>query len=735
MRAERFRPVVGEKTATGGFQYAEIAHGHSIQAIQMGFAGSCVFVARVVRFLTNSSIAATVPASHVMRIEVFRNSLRLVASSKKIVLTLPDGARRNYSSPITGAEVAADIGPGLASAALACTIDGALSDLSLPIERDARFSVVTMSNQAEALELLRHDCAHVLARAVQELWPDTKVTIGPVIENGFYYDFDREEPFTQDDFAPIEARMREIIALDEEIRRESWTRGATLRYYEQSNEPFKMELVNAIPEGEEIRMYYHGPWLDLCRGPHLFRVGQIPPNCFQLTTVAGAYWRGDSSRQMLQRIYGTAWRTGKELASYLEFLEEARRRDHRALGRKLSLFHIQEEAPGMVFWHPNGWRIWRALEDYMRRRLDAADYVEVRTPEVVDRKLWERSGHWEKFREHMFITEIDEEHAAAKRVNALKPMNCPCHVQIFNRGLKSYRDLPLRMAEFGSCHRYEPSGAMHGLMRVRGFTQDDAHIFCTGEQIASETKAFIELLSSIYADLGFPEFTINYADRPPIRAGSDEVWTNAEQSLLDATKSAGCDFKENPGEGAFYGPKLEFVLTDAIGREWQCGTLQVDFVLPERLEADYVATDGQKRRAVMLHRAILGSFERFIGILVESSAGRLPMWMAPRQVVVATVVSDANEYAREVVRLLRGVGLRAECDLRNEKINYKVREHSTGLVPFILAVGRREVGDRTVSIRRLGERLTKCVALDAALDMLTMEALPPDLMRARGEAE
>ncbi len=652
-----------------------------------------------------------------------------MASSQQVTLTLPDGAQRRYPAPVTGAEVAADIGPGLARAAIACFVDGALSDLSLPIEQDAAFAVATMDSEKEALELVRHDCAHVLARAVQELWPDTRVTIGPVIENGFYYDFDRDEPFSDEDFAAIEKRMRAIIALDEEIRREVWSRDRAIAHYRENGEPFKVELVEAIPEGEEIRMYYHGPWLDLCRGPHMPRVGRIPADAFKLTSVAGAYWRGDSDNKMLQRIYGTAWRSRKELDAHIALQEEVRRRDHRTLGTRLNLFHFQPEAPGMAFWHPAGWRVWRGLEDYMRRRLDGAGYVEVRTPQVVERTLWEKSGHWEKFREHMYLTEVDEEDSKTRRINALKPMNCPCHVQIFNRGLKSYRDLPLRMAEFGSCHRYEPSGAMHGLMRVRGFTQDDAHIFCTEEQITEETRLFIELLSSIYEDLGFPTFAIKFADRPPVRAGEDEVWDLAEAALMEATRATGREFDLNPGEGAFYGPKLEFVLRDAIGREWQCGTLQVDFVLPDRLDADYVDADGSKRRAVMLHRAILGSFERFLGILIENHAGRLPAWLAPCQAVVATIVSDADGRAREIVRQLEAAGLRAVADLRNEKIGYKVREHSKRFVPWILALGRREVEDGTVALRRLGEKGSECVAVEDAVAMLCAESRPPDAAR------
>ncbi|RMD47023.1 MAG: threonine--tRNA ligase, partial [Alphaproteobacteria bacterium] len=573
--------------------------------------------------------------------------------------------------------------------------------------------------------------AHIMARAVQELWPETKVTIGPVIENGFYYDFDRDEPFTPEDLEKIEKRMREIIAARDPVRTEVWPREKAIRYYEEQGEPFKVELVEAIPEGEPVRMYWHGHWQDLCRGPHLQHTGQVPADAFKLMRVSGAYWRGDARNKQLQRIYGVAFRNKADLKAYLHMLEEAERRDHRRLGREMDLFHMQEEAPGMVFWHPNGWTIYTELRAYMRRRLRKAGYVEVNTPQVVDRKLWEASGHWDKFRENMFIVEVEEEHAAEKRVNALKPMNCPCHVQIYNHGLKSYRDLPLRMAEFGACTRYEPSGALHGLMRVRGFTQDDAHIFCTEAQIEDETRRFIELLSSVYADLGFESFKVKFSDRPDKRAGSDETWDKAEAALKAATEAAGYSFTLNPGEGAFYGPKLEFVLTDAIGRDWQCGTLQVDFVLPERLDATYVGEDGAKHRPVMLHRAILGSFERFIGILLENYAGRLPLWLAPRQVVAATITSDADDWAREVVRRLEQAGLRAEADLRNEKINYKVREHSLAKVPVILALGRREVEEGTVSVRRLGEKQTRSMPFEAFLAAVRAEATPPDLARAR----
>ncbi|MEY2992290.1 MAG: Threonine--tRNA ligase, partial [Pseudomonadota bacterium] len=583
-----------------------------------------------------------------------------------------------------------------------------------------------MKDEVPALELIRHDLAHIMARAVQELWPDVKVTIGPVINNGWYYDFDRAEPFTPEDLGKIEKKMRDIIALRDPVRTEVWDRERAIQHYRDAGEPFKVELIDAIPGSDPIRMYWHGDWQDLCRGPHLQNTGQVPADAFKLMNVAGAYWRGDSSREQLQRIYGVAFMNKEDLKAHLVMLEEAAKRDHRKLGREMDLFHMQEEAPGQIFWHPNGWKIYTTLQDYMRRQQERGGYVEVNTPQVVDRKLWEASGHWDKYQEHMFIVEVDEEHAREKAVNALKPMNCPCHVQVYNQGMKSYRDLPLRMAEFGSCNRYEPSGALHGIMRVRGFTQDDAHIFCTEDQIEEETKRFIEFLSNIYSDLGFTEFKIKFSDRPENRAGSDNVWDKAEGALKAATDAAGYNFTLNPGEGAFYGPKLEFVLTDAIGRDWQCGTLQVDFVLPERLDANYVGADGNKHRPVMLHRATLGSFERFIGILIESHAGKLPFWLAPRQVVIAAIVSDADDYCREVVAALSAKGVRAELDLRNEKINYKVREHSLGKVPVILACGMKEVEDRTVSVRRLGEKQTSVTTLDDIVATLTAEATAPD---------
>jgi threonyl-tRNA synthetase len=644
----------------------------------------------------------------------------------QISLTFPDGNKRDYAAGITAAEVASDISTSLGKKAISANVNGAHHDLQWPIAADATIAINTMKDAEPALELVRHDLAHIMARAVQEIWPDVKVTIGPVINNGWYYDFDRKEPFTPEDLGLIEKKMKDIINQRDGVRTEVWERDRAIQHYKDTGEPFKVELIESIPGDEPIRMYWHGEWQDLCRGPHLQHTGQVPADGFKLMHVAGAYWRGDSSREQLQRIYGVAFLNKEQLKAHLTMLEEAAKRDHRKLGREMDLFHMQEEAPGQIFWHPNGWKIYTTLQDYMRRQQERGGYVEVNTPQVVDRKLWEASGHWDKYQENMFIVEVDEEHAREKAVNALKPMNCPCHVQVYNQGMKSYRDLPLRMAEFGSCNRYEPSGALHGIMRVRGFTQDDAHIFCREDQIEVETKKFIEFLSNIYRDLGFENFSIKFSDRPEQRAGSDEVWDKSENALRSATEAAGYDFELNPGEGAFYGPKLEFVLTDAIGRDWQCGTLQVDFVLPERLDAHYIAEDGQKHRPVMLHRAVLGSFERFIGILIESSAGRLPFWLAPRQVVVAAIVSDANEYCQEVVAALRAQGVRAELDLRNEKINYKVREHSVGKVPVILACGMREVEERSVSVRRLGEKQTSTSSLEEIVSTLTLEAKAPD---------
>ncbi|AUQ73955.1 threonine--tRNA ligase [Phaeobacter piscinae] len=646
----------------------------------------------------------------------------------QVSLTFPDGNARSYDAGITPAEVAASISTSLGKKAISATVNGAHWDLQWPIDTDASIALHTMKDEEQANELIRHDLAHVMARAVQEIWPDTKVTIGPVIENGWYYDFDRAEPFTPEDLGTIEKKMKEIINKRDEVRTEVWERDRAIQHYTDNNEPYKIELIESIPGDEPLRMYWHGDWQDLCRGPHLQHTGQLPGDAFKLMSIAGAYWRGDSDRAMLQRIYGVAF-TGKEkLKAHLHMLEEAAKRDHRKLGREMNLFHMQEEAPGQIFWHPNGWKIYTTLQDYMRRMQDRDGYVEVNTPQVVDRKLWEASGHWDKYQENMFIVEVDEDHAREKAVNALKPMNCPCHVQVFNQGLKSYRDLPLRMAEFGSCARYEPSGALHGIMRVRGFTQDDGHIFCAEDQIESETAKFIAFLSKVYADLGFHDWTIKLSTRPEKRIGSDESWDLVEKALGDACKAAGYDYELLEGEGAFYGPKLEFTLTDAIGRNWQCGTLQVDPNLPERLDANFIGQDGSKHRPFMLHRATLGSFERFIGILIEEHAGKLPFWLAPRQVVVASITSDADDYVNEVVETLRAAGVRAEADIRNEKINYKVREHSVGKVPVILAVGHREVEERTVSVRRLGEKQTKVEALDAVTKTLAVEATPPDLL-------
>ena len=647
--------------------------------------------------------------------------------SAQITLTLPDGSQRSFDAGVTPAEVATSIATSLGKKAISATVDDQHWDLQWPINTDAAIAINTMKDAEPAIELIRHDLAHIMARAVQEIWPDVKVTIGPVIDNGWYYDFDRKEPFTPEDLGAIEKKMKEIINLRDAVRTEVWERDVAIKYYEDRGEPYKVELIEAIPGDEPLRMYWHGDWQDLCRGPHLQHTGQVPADAFKLMSVAGAYWRGDSDRAMLQRIYGVAFQNKEDLRKYLNMLEEAAKRDHRKLGREMDLFHMQEEAPGQVFWHPNGWTVYTLLQDYMRRKQRGGGYVEVNTPQVVDRKLWEASGHWDKYQENMFIVEVDEEHAREKAVNALKPMNCPCHVQIFNQGLKSYRDLPLRMAEFGSCNRYEPSGALHGIMRVRGFTQDDGHIFCSEDDITAETKKFIDFLAEIYADLGFTDWTIKLSTRPEKRIGSDESWDRVEAALGDACQNAGYAYELLEGEGAFYGPKLEFTLTDAIGRNWQCGTLQVDPNLPERLDATFVGSDNERHRPVMLHRAVLGSFERFIGILIEEHAGKLPFWLAPRQVVVAAIISDANDYVLQKVEELRAAGIRAEADIRNEKINYKVREHSLGKVPVILAVGAREVEEGTVSIRRLGEKQTSVQSFAETLPQLAQDATPPDL--------
>ncbi len=634
-----------------------------------------------------------------------------------IAITLPDGSVRKFDAPVSGADIAAAIGPGLAKDALAVKVDGRLMDLAALVEADAAIEIVTRGHP-DAPELLRHDCAHVMAEAVQELYADTQVTFGPAIDNGFYYDFARAEPFTPDDLEKIEARMREIVERDEPITREIWDRHQAIRHFEKIGEKYKAEHIATLSEDAEISIYRQGQWLDLCTGPHLPSTGKLGL-AFKLMKVSGAYWRGDARNEQLQRIYGTCWENDKQLKAYLRMLEEAEKRDHRRLGREMDLFHLQEEAVGSVFWHPKGWTLWRTVEDYMRRRLEAGGYLEVKTPQLIDRALWEASGHWEKFREHMFIAESED------RILAVKPMNCPAHVQIFKQGITSYRDLPLRMAEFGCCHRNEPSGALHGLMRVRAFTQDDAHIFCTEYQITSETVRFCKLLLSIYRDFGFEEVAIKFADRPPVRAGDDATWDRAEAALKEAVEQTGLSFSLNPGEGAFYGPKLEFVLRDAIGRDWQCGTHQVDFVLPERLDANYIGEDGAKHRPVMLHRAILGSFERFLAILIEQHAGRFPLWLAPLQVMVATITSDADAYAKEVVGDLAAAGLRVEADLRNEKINYKIREHSHSKIPVIAVVGKRETEERKVALRRLGGKEQEFLALADAVTRLRDEAAAP----------
>jgi len=630
-------------------------------------------------------------------------------------IRLPDGSVRSYDAPLSGAEIAADIGKGLARDALAVRVDGELQDLGALIENDAEIAIVTGA-EPDGLELLRHDAAHVMAEAVKELYAETQVTIGPAIENGFYYDFAREQPFTPEDLERIETRMREIVARDEAVQREVWDRDEAVRFFRAQGEEYKAEIIEGIPAGEPIALYRQGDFIDLCRGPHLPSTGRLG-TAFKLTKVAGAYWRGDSRNQMLQRIYGTAWATDKQLRTYLHQLEEAERRDHRRLGREMGLFHFQEESPGAVFWHPKGWTLFLSLVDYMRRRQQATGYVEINTPDVMDRSLWEMSGHWETFGEHMYTTETPD-----GRVYALKPMNCPGCVQVFKHGLRSYRELPVRMSEFGKVHRFEPSGALHGLMRVRAFAVDDAHIFCTPDQITDECIAVCELILSIYRDFGFDDVHIKFADRPDKRVGSDEIWDKSEAALRAAIESSGLEYTFNPGEGAFYGPKLEFVLRDAIGRDWQCGTLQVDFNLPERLGAYYIGEDGHKHTPVMLHRALFGSLERFVGILIEHYAGKLPLWLAPLQVVVATITSDGDDYAREVTEVLRANGLRVELDLRNEKINYKVREHSLQKIPVLIAVGKREVEERSVSIRRLGSKGQKSSSLQEAASTLKADA-------------
>jgi threonyl-tRNA synthetase len=649
--------------------------------------------------------------------------------SKKIALTFPDGARRDYACGITGIEIAKGISPSLAKRTVAMALDGALADLSDRIEQDAKIEFLGREDP-RALELIRHDCAHVLAEAVQTLWPGTQVTIGPVIENGFYYDFFRNQPFTPEDFDAIEKKMREIVARDKPFTKEVWPREEAKRVFRDKGELFKVELIDAIPGGEPIKIYKQGDWFDLCRGPHMTTTGKVG-GAFKLMKVAGAYWRGDSNREMLSRIYGTAFAKQEELDAYLKQLEEAEKRDHRKLGREMDLFHFQEEAPGSVFWHPKGWTLFQTLEQYIRRRQAEAGYVEVNSPQLMDSSLWVTSGHMEKYRDMMFLTEQREDDA---RIYAIKPMNCPGHVQIFKNGLKSYRDLPLKLAEFGKVHRFEPSGALHGLMRVRAFTQDDAHVFISEGQIAEESLKINDLILSIYEDFGFSDVTIKFSDRPEKRIGDDAVWDKAEAALMDALKASGRPWTLNKGEGAFYGPKLEYVLRDAIGRDWQCGTVQVDLNLPGRLGAFYIDEHSNKVTPVMLHRAMFGSLERFIGVMIEHYAGHLPLWLSPLQAVVATITSDADGYAHEVIAAAARLGLRVEGDLRNEKINYKVREHSLAKVPALLVVGRKEAAERTLSIRRLGQEGQQVMPLDGALAALADEAVPPDVRRLKKAA-
>jgi len=637
-----------------------------------------------------------------------------------VSLTFPDGSVREYDDGITGQELALSISKSLSKKALAISLDGELQDLADPIEKNGQVAIITRDNE-EALELIRHDTAHVMAEAVQSLWPETQVTIGPVIEDGFFYDFAREEPFSLDDLEKIEAKMHEIIKKNEPFTKEYWSREKAIEHFTAKGENFKVELVDAIPAGEDLKMYSQGEWMDLCRGPHMVSTGQIGTG-FKLLKLAGAYWRGDSNNPMLQRIYGTAWSSDKELKAYLHRLEEAEKRDHRRLGREMDLFHFQEEAPGSVFWHDKGWRLFQTLIAYMRRRQEENDYKEVNSPDMMDKGLWEKSGHWEKFGEHMFTTQTPDE-----RVYCCKPMNCPGHVQIFKNGLKSYRDLPYRVAEFGKVHRYEPSGALHGMMRVRHFTQDDAHVFCTEEQITDECVHLNEMILSIYKDFGFEDVIIKFSDRPEKRVGTDEVWDKSEAALKTAVEKAGMTYELNPGEGAFYGPKLEYVLRDAIGRDWQCGTVQVDLNLPGRLGAFFIGSDGDKAHPVMIHRAMFGSLERFCGILIEHYAGRFPLWLAPQQVTVCTIVSEAEPFAEKVMEKLKTAGITAALDIRNEKINYKVREHSHAKVPVLFVIGKREAEEDTVSIRRLGSKDQEVVNVDEAIEALVKEATPPDL--------
>jgi threonyl-tRNA synthetase len=640
-------------------------------------------------------------------------------------ITLPDGSIRELAEGSSGLDLASDIGPGLAKAAIAVKVNGVQKDLSDSIEHDSEVSIITIDSE-EGLEIMRHTLtAQVLARAVKNLYPESKLAIGPTIADGFYYDFDFKKAISPDDLTSIENEMRKIISNGSLITKTLHSKAEAIGIFKAEGETYKESIIEESEQSDNFQLYSqdNNDFVDLCRGPHLPSLKHI--GAFKLTKLAGAYWKGNSDNKMLTRIYGTAWKNEKELNAYLLRIEEAEKRDHRKIGKEMNLFHFQEEAPGMVFWHPNGWTIYRILESFIRTKLEKYNYLEIKTPQVVDRKLWEASGHWDKYRENMFITEIDEEHANEKRTNALKPMNCPCHVQVYNQGLKSYRDLPLRYAEFGSCHRYEASGTMHGLMRVRGFTQDDGHIFCTEEQIEKETELFISLLSDIYKDLGFNKFDIKLSTRPEVRVGSDEVWDKAESALENAITKLNLPFTVEEGDGAFYGPKLDFVLTDAIGREWQCGTFQADFNLPERLDAEYVGEDGLKHKPVMIHRAVLGSFERFIGVLIENYSGRLPFWLAPLQVSVATIISDVDDYAKEIIQNLEDAGIRCHADLRNEKISYKVREHSSAKVPVIMALGQREKDSRTVSIRRIGSNKTETLDLDEALKILSIENSNP----------
>ncbi|MBO6774510.1 MAG: threonine--tRNA ligase [Marinibacterium sp.] len=643
----------------------------------------------------------------------------------QVTLTFPDGNSKSFDAGVTPAEVAAGISNSLAKKAISATVNGAHWDLQWPIDADASIAIHTMKDEVQANELVRHDMAHVMARAVQEIWPATKVTIGPVIDNGWYYDFDRAEPFTPEDLSLIEKKMKEIINKRDPVTTEVWERDRAIEFYKANNEPYKVELIESIPGSEPIRMYWHGHWQDLCRGPHLQHTGQLPGDTFKLMSVAGAYWRGDSNRPMLQRIYGVAFTSKDKLKAHLTMLEEAAKRDHRKLGREMDLFHFEEHAPGSVFWHPAGWRVFQTLIAYMRRRQDAAGYIEVNTPDIMDRALWETSGHWFNYMDNMFLAKTHDD-----RDYALKPMNCPGHMMIYNHALRSYRELPMKISEFGKVHRYEPSGALHGLLRVRSFTQDDAHIYCTPEQLTDECLKVNDLILSIYKDFGFEDVHVKLSTRPENRIGSDESWDLSEGALKTALDRAGMSYTIFGGEGAFYGPKLEYVLRDAIGRDWQCGTLQVDYNLPERFGSTYVTQSGEKQAPVMLHRALFGSLERFTGILIENWEGKLPFWLAPRQVVVASITSEADDYVAEVVAALTAAGVQAEVDIRNEKINYKVREHSLAKVPVILAVGHREVDERTVTVRRLGEKQTSVVSLEQAVADFSRDATPPDLLTA-----